>query len=216
VTTTRDPQLRADRVTQRFGLRTIFSNVTLELGGGDVLAVTGHNGSGKSTLLKIFANVSERSGGTMEWRLNGSALSEEDLPQHLGFVAPYLQLYNEFTAVEHVDLMQQMRGLATDRDRVDELFETFGLASRRNDVLRTFSSGMLQRVKFICALIHDPPFLLLDEPTTNFDEQGIATVRELVAARRESRVTVIATNDPTDLSMCTKRLSLERAAQPLA
>lgn len=210
MTNENNPQLHADRITQRFGLRTIFSNLTLELEAGDVLAVTGHNGSGKSTLLKILANVAKRSAGTMEWRLNGSALTEEELPRHLGFVAPYLQLYTEFTAAEHVDLMQQMRGLATDRGRVDEMFEIFGLAPRRNDVLRTYSSGMLQRVKFICALIHDPAFLLLDEPTTNFDEQGIANVRDFVAARREHRVTIIATNDPADLSMCTKILSLER------
>lgn len=210
--TTQGPRLRAEKLTKRFGLRTIFSGIELDLEPGDILAVTGSNGSGKSTLMKLLANVALRSEGTVSWSINGRDIEEERLPSTLGYVAPYLQLYTEFTAWEHVEMMQQMRGLRFDPARALELFERFGLAARRNEPLGTYSSGMLQRAKFICALIHHPPFLLLDEPMSNLDLRGIAAMRELVLAESGSRITLIATNEEEDVRLCTKLLSVEGRA----
>ncbi|MCC7437087.1 MAG: ABC transporter ATP-binding protein [Armatimonadetes bacterium] len=203
------PELNVARITKRFGLRTIFSNITFQLGAGDALAITGSNGSGKSTLVKVLANVAERTEGSVEWRLQGTALPDEGLPQHLGFVAPYLQLYTEFTAWEHVEMVQKLRGLPMEPQKGKELFQQFGLLGREHELLRTFSSGMLQRVKFICALVHSPPFLILDEPATNLDEQGIQAMRQMIADGAPHRITIIATNDADDLTMCSLRLGLE-------
>jgi heme exporter protein A len=124
-------------------------------------------------------------------------------------VAPYLQLYGEFTALEHVELVQDMRGLAVDRTRVAELFDLFGLTPRMNDRIQTYSSGMAQRVKYICALIHRPALLMLDEPRTNLDRTGIEALDRIVRAERATRVTIIATNEPDDLKLCTAMLSVE-------
>jgi heme exporter protein A len=203
------PGLRAERLTKRFGLRTIFSGVELDLEPGDILAITGSNGSGKSTLMKLLANVALRSDGSVRWSLGGEAIPEQGLHAHIGFVAPYLQLYTEFSAWEHAEMIQGMRGLPFDADAALALFEHFGLAGRRNELLSTYSSGMLQRAKFICALIHSPPFLLLDEPMTNLDQRGIAAMRETVLAGSADRITIIATNEEEDVRLCTKLLSVE-------
>jgi heme exporter protein A len=201
--------LRVANLTKRFGLRTIFANVELELATGDILAITGRNGSGKSTLLKILANVAERTAGTVEWRREGAAIDGDDLPRHIGFVAPYLQLYTEFSAWEHAELIQRMRGLPFEAARAAELFERFGLSARRHDRIATFSSGMLQRVKFICAEIHRPPFLLLDEPMSNLDVHGIAAMRALIAEASPGRITIIATNEEDDVRQCSKVISVD-------
>ena len=94
-------------------------------------------------------------------------------------------------------------------EQAKELFQRFGLLGREHELLRTFSSGMLQRVKFICALIHAPAFLILDEPATNLDQRGIQAMRQLVADGAPNRITIIATNDADDLTMCSLRLELE-------
>lgn len=201
-------QLRVERLAKRFGLRTIFADLSFVLDPGDLLAITGRNGSGKSTLLKILANVAERSAGTVQVSIAGAAVDDDGLPPHIGFVAPYLQLYGEFAAWEHVELLQQMRGLAFDAPRTLELFDVFGLKDRRNDRIDTFSSGMMQRVKFICALVHRPPLLLLDEPMTNLDIYGIETMREIIRTESPGRITVIATNEEEDVRICTKRLAI--------
>ncbi len=204
------PKLNTVGLTKRFGLRTIFSNISFQLGVGDVLAITGSNGSGKSTLVKLLANVAERTEGSVKWSLQESLpLPDEELPQHLGFVAPYLQLYSEFTAWEQVEMVQKLRGLPMKEEQAKELFQRFGLLGREHELLRTFSSGMLQRVKFICALIHAPAFLILDEPATNLDQRGIQAMRQLVADGAPNRITIIATNDADDLTMCSLRLELE-------
>jgi heme exporter protein A len=202
-------ELRASGLTRRFGLRTIFSRISFDLQHGETLGITGKNGSGKSTLLKILANVAERNEGDIHWQIDDRGLSGEELPRHMGFVSPYLQLYTEFTAWEHFELMQDMRGLDLDAGFALELLERFNLAGRRHDRIQTFSSGMIQRVKIICALVHRPSFLMLDEPTTNLDIQGIETLREILNENGLPRVTLIATNDPADLELCSSSISVE-------
>lgn len=197
------------RLTKRFGLRTIFAGISFDLHAGEVLGVTGRNGSGKSTLLKVLANVSERNEGDISWHAGNRSLAEELLPRHLGFVAPYLQLYGEFTAWEQCELVQDMRGLPFDPEHALALFDAFGLTSRRHDRVQTFSSGMAQRVKYICALIHNPTFLMLDEPMTNLDRAGIEALSTLIEQKKSSRITILATNEPDDLRLCTAVLSVE-------
>lgn len=202
-------ELRVEGLAKQYNLRPVLSGISFSLKRGDVLGITGRNGSGKSTLIKILANVLERSSGSVSWSVDAVGLKEEHLPRKLGFVAPYLQLYTEFTATEHLELLSQMRGVAHDSSLATALFQRFNIADRADDTLGSFSSGMLQRVKYILALAHRPPFLFLDEPMTNLDEKGMGTVRELVTEGREDRITVIATNDADDLSLCTHKLALE-------
>jgi len=207
----RSVELEVSGVSKKFGLRTIFSNIGFTVAAGDRVGVTGRNGSGKSTLMKLLAGVAERTAGDVHFRVDGAQLGDGAHLGHLGYVSPYLQLYTEFTAWEHVSLLQQMRGLPLDEAMAMELFERFGIARRRHEELRTYSSGMLQRVKYICALVHSPAFLILDEPMTNFDQDAVATVRELVIERSADSVILLATNDADDLSMATHRLSVETA-----
>lgn len=203
-----DREIVAEGISRRFGAREIFTRLGFTLTTGDSLAVVGRNGSGKSTLLKILANVTVASAGTVAWRCDGTTLSPEQLPERMGFVAPYLQLYSEFTAWEHAELIQSLRSLPFPAERTGQLFESFGLYRRRHDTIKTFSSGMTQRVKFICALLHDPPFLFLDEPSTNLDTSGIDTLHRLVGDGARERITIIATNDPDDRQLCNALISL--------
>ena len=203
-----DAEIVVEGLAKRFGPREIFSRIGFTLATGDALAVVGHNGSGKSTLMKILANVTEKNSGSIRWRLSGKELSSVDLIPAIGFVAPYLHLYGEFTAWEHTEMLQSLRGLPFPAERASELFALFGLTHRRHDPVKTFSSGMTQRVKFICALLHNPPFLFLDEPTTNLDAAGIEAVHHIVGEERASRITIVATNDPEDRKLCNAMLSL--------
>lgn len=208
----RTPELRIERIAKRFSLRTIFESLSATVQRGQTLAITGRNGSGKSTFLKIAANVLQPSEGSVAHLIDGAALDAADLTAHIGFVAPYLQLYTEFTAWEHLELLQGMRGLPFDAEHALELFETFGLAGRRNEPIATFSSGMIQRVRFIVAMVHRPAFLFLDEPGSNLDAHGAATMRDLVRRTGNDRVTVIATNDEDDVTMATSVISVEDPA----
>ena len=203
--------LAAGNVAQKFQRRTVFSGVSLAVRNGDSLGITGRNGSGKSTLVKILCNILAPTSGTVELSVGNAAVERDDFYRHLGFVSPYLALYEEFTPLEHAHLNARMRGIPYDENRVVELLALLKLDHRRNDDIKTFSSGMKQRMKYALALQHSPSVLLLDEPMTNLDAEGIATVETVVHGQRaRGGGVVIATNDERDKALCDSMISVER------
>src|SRR5437867_10103775 len=104
-------RLEATEITKRYERREIFRPVSLDVGEGDTLAITGPNGSGKSTLLKILGGVLSPTRGTLKWWSDGRELDEEERRKKIGFVSPYLELYGELTAIEHIMLVRRLRRL---------------------------------------------------------------------------------------------------------
>jgi heme exporter protein A len=209
-----------DRVTfQASGLkkiynrRTIFSDINFNLERAQSLSVAGRNGAGKSTLLKILAGVLSHSGGTVVLKFDGEEVHVGDHFQYIGFVAPYLQLYDEFTAFENLDIFRKVRRINVTDPFVDELFQRVNLALCRNDFVRTFSSGMKQRLKYACALLHRPQVLLLDEPTANLDAEGRAMVHEIVQEQKRNGIVIVATNEAVEIPWCEQVIDLDMQAQ---
>ncbi len=201
--------LKAEKLSKNFGRRAIFRDVSFQLSNGQSIAITGRNGSGKSTLVKILAGVLSASKGRVIIEQNGSQIGLEDTRNYIGFVSPYLQLYDEFTAHENLAFLSRIRGNGEpDPDRVHVLLEKFGIWHRRNDLVRTFSSGMKQRAKYAFALLHSPRILILDEPTSNLDTEGITAVQDTVQEQKASSILVIATNDRAESGWCDSEIRL--------
>jgi heme exporter protein A len=191
-----------------FNRRPVFSGVSFDLKNGDTLAVSGRNGSGKSTLLKIIASLISPSAGSFSMTVDGSAVADRFMFRHIGMVAPYLQVYEEFTALENLQLIDRIRGGSRDAAEYDRLLAMVSLDRRRHDFVRTFSSGMKQRLKYALAWMERPPLLLLDEPRTNLDAEGIAMALSLVDEQRKGGIVIIATNEQEDVDVCSTRISL--------
>jgi ABC-type sugar transport system ATPase subunit len=122
----------------------------------------------------------------------------------IGLVGPYLQLYNQLTALENYAFFARIRGLAVDSSHLKRLMDRFGLRGRELDELRTFSSGMLQRMKYVIAVMHQPECLILDEPTRGIDvgaKYEIYTIMNQLADEGKS-VVVISSEMPELLGMC--------------
>ena len=201
--------VRADNVGKTFNRRIIFESLSFELARGGSLAITGRNGSGKSTLVKIIAGVLSPSNGSVSIAQDGKLLEEARRKEHLGLVSPYLQLYDEFTALENIEILSRIRGVArSDHDRVRALLTLFGLWERRNDWLRVYSSGMKQRLKYVFALVHRPTVLILDEPSANLDADGIAAVRHILTEQKQTGILIVATNDADEAKWCDSALHL--------
>jgi len=201
--------LKATDLAKSFNRRSIFSGIDITLSTGQSLAITGRNGSGKSTLLKIAAGVLAPSGGTLEILVGGRAFRPAEAFSLIGFVAPYLEMYDEFTAWENLDLFRRIRGIGARDDRLTGLLERVNLLARKDDPVRTYSSGMKQRLKYAFALLHDPPVLLVDEPASNLDAEGIAIVYGIIEERKESGIAIIATNDTGELRLCDSIIDLD-------
>jgi heme exporter protein A len=194
--------LFAESINKTFGRRLIFTDISFKLNSSTIFGISGPNGSGKSTLVKIIANIISPSSGKLIHSLNGSEVKPEKLHNHIGLVSPYLVLYDEFTAYENLNFFSEIRGISFNKDRVDDLLNKFLLFNRKDDFVKTYSSGMKQRLKFIFALMHSPHLIILDEPTSNLDDEGKEVVYELVREEGSRNVVIIASNEKQDLNLC--------------
>ncbi|MBU3700416.1 MAG: ABC transporter ATP-binding protein, partial [Candidatus Kapabacteria bacterium] len=159
-------------LSKRYGGRLVVSDVTFSAGSGKVIGIIGSNGSGKSTLVKMITALLRPTDGSVSLALDGQRVHQSDLPRLCGMVAPYLQIYDEFDPAEHLRLHAQLHGTAIEEDRIDEVLQMVGLESAKNRIIRSFSSGMRQRVCIALAISLRPPLLVLDEPGVTLDESG--------------------------------------------
>ncbi len=187
---------------------TVLSGINLEVDNGEGLVITGANGSGKSTLIKILCGLLRATAGSVEFMANGKAIPPNERRLYFGLVSPELQLYNELTAYENIRFFGKLMGIRVDNRFIHNLLEKFGLKGRGEDTIKSYSSGMKQRLKFIVSTLHSPEILFLDEPTSNLDEEGIRMVDRICFEQKKRGILIIATNEKRDLAYGEKVIEL--------
>jgi ABC-type multidrug transport system ATPase subunit len=158
-------------IGRRFNKEWIFKGISYQFEQGEKYAVLGPNGSGKSTLLSILLGSLTPSEGTLAY-LNPREINVERIYQYISFAAPYIDLIEEFTLQETIAFHFQFKGYADGLDEMG-LLSLLGLEKSQDKALKHFSSGMKQRTKLALACCTNSPILLLDEPTSNLDTQGV-------------------------------------------
>ena len=202
-------RIEAEEVGKRFGRRVVFTRLSASFHGGEVVAITGRNGSGKSTLLRILAGLLTPSSGRVTAYSNGSAMPSDAITPRTGFVAPYLNVYESFSARENLEFIARARGLPRPADRIAGVLGRVGLDAADEAPVSTYSSGMTQRVRLACAVLHEPAVLMLDEPTTNLDPAGRNVVRQMIADHsRGSGLVIVATNDAAEAALCDREIRI--------
>jgi heme exporter protein A len=205
----------ADGIEKRFSQRPVFKRVSFEAKASEIIAITGPNGAGKSTLLKIIANVLSPTKGSHVWQTGSEKLDHDGIRVRMGFAAPYLELYDELTAIEHVEFVAAMKGTSLTNDSALELLQEFGLdptIAKSERRLRAYSSGMKQRVRSAMAFACSPAALLLDEPTSNLDDAGTAMMLSKAAQAAElGAIVFIATNDGRERAIAHREICIEPA-----
>ena len=196
-------------LSKEFNRSSIFKDVSFSLISPASLSITGKNGAGKSTLSKILAGLLSSTRGSIMYSVGEKQIGIEEFKHHIGFVSPYLNLYDEFTALENLQFLSRIRAAAQqDDERIQELLMVVGLWNRRDDSVGTFSSGMKQRLKYAFALLHHPRVLILDEPTSNLDAEGIEVIREIIRKQKETNILIIATNNKEEAHWCAQQIQV--------
>jgi heme exporter protein A len=201
--------VEAKELNKTFGRRLIFNGINFRYEESGVFGISGPNGSGKSTLVKIIAGLISSTKGRIIHKNSEDEIIPEKLHNHIGFVSPYLVLYEEFTAWENLEIFSKIRDTNLNKDYAKDLLNRFLIYNRRDDLVKTYSSGMKQRMKFIFALIHNPELLIFDEPTSNLDEEGKNSVYEIIEDKSRDCIILIASNDKADLDLCPEILDLK-------
>lgn len=205
--------IRGDNISKRFGYRAIFRNINFEFHSPHSTAITGPNGSGKSTLLKILAGIISPASGSIEFNLNGRTISREERFSSIGYLGPEINPYDELTAYENIifaasGASKNGRFESAPSGRADLLLSELGISRYRDSPVKVFSSGMRQRLKFILAVINDPPVLFLDEPGMNLDSAGKEAVYKMISGFAAEKIVVIAANESSEIALCGGRIDL--------
>ena len=201
-------QITLSDIGKKFNRQWVFKGINLEISSQQSLALVGNNGSGKSTLIQIIFNFQTYSKGSINYWLNQILLTEEELVGKIAFAAPYLELFEDFTLIEmlqfHFKLIPKQADIS-----LEEMISNGGLGGQENKAVKYFSSGMKQRLKLLMAIYADTPLLLLDEPCSNLDNQGIEWYRNLVQTQLKKRTIIIASNQLFEYDFCDSTLSVQ-------
>jgi ABC-type multidrug transport system ATPase subunit len=198
-------EITLNKLGKRFNRHWIFRNVQATFEAGKAYAITGPNGSGKSTLLQLIGGVVEKSEGEISFDHNGQAIDAEDHFKYLSICAPYQELIEELTLLEFLRFHRQFRPWLHGFDETS-IVDLLQLHEARHKPINQFSSGMKQRVKLAQCMLTDVPVVLLDEPTSNFDDKGFALYRQLVAQCSAGRLLLIASNNKDETDFCAESI----------
>ena len=193
---------------KRFSREWIFRNLNYTFLPGKSYAVTGPNGSGKSTLLQVISSALILNEGIVEWQVNENNLKPEDVHANISFAAPYLELVEEMTAKEfllfHAQFKNFIHGFSA-----EEILNKAQLENAANKQIRFYSSGMKQRLKLAQAIFSDAPFILLDEPCTNLDQNGFNLYYNWIENFCNNRLLIICSNDINEYKFCEEQLNIQ-------
>ena len=181
--------LRFENIDKRYGRLLALRKVSLAIAPGECVVFAGRNGSGKTTLLRVAARLVRPSTGTLSF--SGELRADQVIATRPGFVAHATMVYDELTAEENLLLFARLQRVPQPEHRVNALLKEVALSDRRASLVGTFSRGMRQRVAIARALLHEPAVLLLDEPATGLDPQGVAWLAEAIRRLRDSGRTIL-------------------------
>jgi heme exporter protein A len=195
----------AEGVTKTFGARTLLRKIDLAIAEGECVVMRGENGTGKTTLLRCLAGLVRPDSGRVHWF--GHSPAETSAHRLIGMVAHESQLYPHLTLRENLVLAGRLHGIGEPTRRANWWLDAAELSRHAGRLPREVSQGLRRRTSLARAMIHDPPILLLDEPTTSLDDAGRAWLFDHLRRRQElSQTTCLVTHDHPGLIPIRHRL----------
>ena len=203
--------IELDRLTKRYGELVAVHDLSLRVPAGEVYALLGANGAGKTTALRCLATLLRPTGGAA--RIDGfdAATQPLEVRRRLGFLAASMGLYQRLTARELLRYFAALNGLspADAEARVEEMVAAFDLAPFADRLCGKLSTGQRQRVSIARAVVHDPPALVLDEPTLGLDVlSGEAIYRFVERARERRRAVIFSTHQMSEVELLADRVGV--------
>jgi ABC-type multidrug transport system ATPase subunit len=194
-------KIQLENLGKKFRKEWIFRNVNLSFESGKNYTFVGPNGSGKSTLLQVLIGVMPQTEGKVSYSNINQEVSVDDIYKKIVIAAPYLELVEEFTLLESIEFHQKFKPFK-DNLSASELIEKIQLGAHKDKTVKNFSSGMKQRLKLGLAFYSKAPIILLDEPTSNLDAQGIAWYLKQIEKHTADRLLIICSNQLNEYDFC--------------
>jgi ABC-2 type transport system ATP-binding protein len=212
------PIIRTLGLTKRFGSFTAVDNVTFEVRPGDIVGYLGPNGSGKTTTIRMLCGLMRPSAGNALVLGVDVVKQPEEVKRQIGYMSQKFALYDDLTVRENLEFYAGVYGVppAVEKQRLDEIFQMAGLQERTNSRTSTLSGGWRQRLALGCALVHHPPLLFLDEPTSGVDPIARREFWDLIYQLAEGGTTIFVTTHYMDEAEHCNRVGFMHSGRLLA
>ncbi|HID19508.1 MAG TPA: ATP-binding cassette domain-containing protein [Methanophagales archaeon] len=187
--------IEANVLTKRFGNVTAVNQVTFSVNEGEIFGFLGPNGAGKTTTIRVLTGLLTPDSGNAF--IDGVNIKRNPIKakMKMGVIPETGNIYVDLTAKQNVILAGKFYGISRRelKKRANSLLEQFGLSDRKDDLVRTFSKGMKQRVNIASAIVHNPEILFLDEPTLGLDVQSQRLIRDIINQMNQKGTTIFLT-----------------------
>lgn len=206
-----DTLIAVEQLDKTFGARWALRGVTFRVAPGELVALVGPNGAGKTTLLRILATLTRPNAGRIYIGKIPLAKHADAARAAIGFVGHQTFMYDDLTAAENLRFYARLYDLPNVSTRVREAAQRVDIENRLNDITRTLSRGLQQRLTLARMLLHQPAVLLLDEPYTGLDKIAADLLDQIMTeAKKEGRAVLFSTHDlERGLALCDRTMIMK-------
>ncbi|GJL50889.1 ABC transporter ATP-binding protein [Candidatus Nitrospira salsa] len=205
--------IEVQHVTKRYGPLTAIQDISFSVAKGEIVAFLGPNGAGKTTTMRILTGYMPATNGSVRVADFDCHESPLEVKRRIGYLPEHPPLYLELTVREYLTFVGRMKGVEMGQvvQRMERVIEQTGLGEVKKRVIGNLSRGYRQRVGLAQALIHDPPVLILDEPTVGLDPNQIIEIRDLIKSLRGSHTIILSTHIlPEATALCERVIIIHR------
>lgn len=195
-------------LTKKYKNLVAVDNLDLNVYSGDVFGFLGPNGAGKSTTIRMLLTLIKPTAG--EIKIFGKSLpkNRNEILKQIGAIVEKPDFYLYLTAYKNLEILGKISGADVSKKNIMKFLELVGLEKRHNSKVKTFSHGMKQRLGIAQALLHDPQLIILDEPTTGLDPQGMKEIRDLILylSREKNKTIFLSSHILHEVEMIATRM----------
>ncbi len=208
--------LEVNQISKSFFRKEALQDVSLKVNAGEIYGVLGPNGAGKTTLIRVINRIVTPDSGHV--RFEGDLMTDKHL-ENIGYLPEERGLYKNMTVQDHAVFLGRLRGLSkTDvKQKVDYWFDKFSINDWRKKRIEELSKGMAQKVQFICAVLHEPKLLILDEPFSGFDPINVELIKnELIQMKHQGKTIMLSTHNMKSVEEICDRAVLINESKKIA
>lgn len=200
--------IEVNKITKKFGSFQAVSDVSFHVNRGDVFGFLGPNGAGKSTSIRCMLSLIRPDSGSIKLFGKDLLSNRAEILTKVGSIIEKPDFYKYLSAAKNLELFARVSGKPASTSKVYEMLEFVGLKGREKDKVAGFSHGMRQRLGIAQTLIHDPDLIILDEPTTGLDPQGIIDIRNLILllSREKKKTILLSSHQLSEIEIIANRM----------
>lgn len=198
-------------IVKKFEKQKVLDDISFSINEGELVGLLGPNGAGKSTLMRILTGFLPADSGKVSIGNCKVDVASTGIRQFIGYLPEHNPLYTDLYVKEHLSLAAGLSKLTNRKQKIKNIIELTGLEPEKHKKIGMLSKGFRQRVGLAQALIHDPPVLILDEPTTGLDPNQLQEIRELIKKLSKEKTVIISTHIMQEVeAVCNRAMIIDK------